>query len=343
LDEIYLEGNHDFLYISHLYDQNKHSYNRMKKEYNVKGTPTVWFDGGDEAVLGGDPGNKQAYINAINACEARNVHDLDLDVNIRWLGNATMDIHVTLRNMDPSSQNYEGHLRVFVTEVSSTLGWVDTTGKPYQFAFLDFSFNESVTIAPSGTWQKSEVWNGNLHNSGYGVSYGSITPGNVAVFAVVYNDEWHQGYSYPPSGNPFDAYYVDEAEMALPDTLWGDASTIPETGGTVNLNLSADGSNGGRNYLLFGGVSGSTPGTPLPGGRVTLPVNWDLFTNMVISLANSSVFSDFMGTLDSKGMASATLNLPAVPGTAGIVMTFSYALNGPWDFVSNPFEVEIVP
>jgi hypothetical protein len=30
------------------------------------------------------------------------------------------------------------------------------------------------------------------------------------VIAAVFNDEWNQGYSYPPSENPFDAYYVDD-------------------------------------------------------------------------------------------------------------------------------------
>jgi hypothetical protein len=49
-----------------------------------------------------------------------------------------------------------------------------------------------------------------------------------------------------------------------------------------------------------------------------------------------------MGQLDSQGSATAQLNLPPVPGFAGVTMYFAYALNGPWDFVSNPVPITIV-
>ena len=127
------------------------------------------------------------------------------------------------------------------------------------------------------------------------------------------------------------------------DLLAADAAQLPEAGGTVKLYLFAGAANALRNYLVFGGVSGTGPGTPLPGGQATLPVNWDLFTNVVIGLANSPLFADFMGTLDGTGDATATLTLPPVPGMAGAVMVYAYALNKPWDFVSNPVTVKIVP
>ncbi len=154
---------------------------------------------------------------------------------------------------------------------------------------------------------------------------------------------WELVIHITPSGNPFAAYYIDQTDGAEPATLWSDAEVIPETGGTVTMDLSADEDNGGRNYLLFGGVSGNVPGTPLPGGLVTLPVNWDFFTSLVISMANGPIFMDFMGQLDGDGKATATLNLPAIPGSAGLAMTFAYALNDPWDFTSNPINVLITP
>jgi hypothetical protein len=76
---------------------------------------------------------------------------------------------------------------------------------------------------------------------------------------------------------------------------------------------------------------------------VTLPVNWDVFTDFVLALLNTYVFSNFLGTLDATGMATAQLNAPPIPGFAGITMHYAYALNNPWDFVSNPVAVEIVP
>jgi hypothetical protein len=101
--------------------------------------------------------------------------------------------------------------------------------------------------------------------------------------------------------------------------------------------------NAKRNYILLGSVSGTEPGTPLPGGQVTLPLNWDIFTNLIIGLINSPVFYDFMKTLDTSGYSKAQLNLGPVPGAAGITMHFAYALNKPWDFVSNPVGIKIVP
>ena len=56
------------------------------------------------------------------------------------------------------------------------------------------------------------------------------------VIASVFNDEWHQGYSNPPDGNPFDAYYVDEAAAVIPfiNSTPPDPPTIsgPSTGKT---------------------------------------------------------------------------------------------------------------
>jgi hypothetical protein len=82
----------------------------------------------------------------------------------------------------------------------------------------------------------------------------------------------------------------------------------------------------------------------MPGGKVTLPINWDLFTNMIILFYNSHMFVDFLGFLDPQGKAKATYNTlgPLPQGTAGITMSFAYALHAPWDFGSNPIHVEIV-
>jgi hypothetical protein len=60
-------------------------------------------------------------------------------------------------------------------------------------------------------------------------------------------------------------------------------------------------------------------------------------------MINGPIFQNFMGSLDGTGSATATLNLPPVPGAAGLTMHYAYALNNPWDFVSNPVAVEIVP
>jgi hypothetical protein len=115
-------------------------------------------------------------------------------------------------------------------------------------------------------------------------------------------------------------------------------------GGTVIFKLSAGEENSGRNYLILGGTSGTDPGTLLPGGLATIPINWDWFTDLELSLlGNSPVFTDFLGKLDDSGKASAQLIAPALPPVAlGVVMHYAYCCNSPFDYVSNPVEVEVV-
>jgi len=115
------------------------------------------------------------------------------------------------------------------------------------------------------------------------------------------------------------------------------------TGGVVNFALNAGQDNASRNYILVGGITGTTPGTPLPGGYVTLPLNMDLFSDLVLSLLNTPVFMDFMGVLDSMGRATAQMNTfgPLPPDCAGLDIFFAFACKNPWDFVSNPIAIKI--
>jgi hypothetical protein len=130
----------------------------------------------------------------------------------------------------------------------------------------------------------------------------------------------------------------------LGDALTSDTDTISEaTGGTANFTLNAGAANAGRDYLLLGSISGTSPGTPLPGGMAVLPLNWDVFTQIVISLLNSPVFHNFLNVLDGSGMETATMSFGPVPGAAGIDMHFAFLLASPFDFVSNPVKISIIP
>ncbi|MHC4945048.1 MAG: FG-GAP repeat domain-containing protein [Planctomycetota bacterium] len=123
-----------------------------------------------------------------------------------------------------------------------------------------------------------------------------------------------------------------------------DENRIHESiGGQIIMSLDAGTSNANRNYIVLGTLSGTSPGTPLPGGLATLPLNWDVLTDIVLLMINSPVFSNFLGTLDAAGTAFARLNAPPVPGLAGFTMHYAYCLNNPFDFVSNPVAIEVVP
>ena len=133
--------------------------------------------------------------------------------------------------------------------------------------------------------------------------------------------------------------------LASDVSLHVDVSTISEsTGGAVNFTLNVGTANANRNYILLGSVTGTEPGTSLPVGQATLPLNWDIFTSLVIDLINTPVFSNFLGKLNGNGSATATFDTIApLPGTAGLNIHFAYALNNPWNFASNPVGIEIVP
>ncbi|UCD74337.1 MAG: hypothetical protein JSV91_11160 [Phycisphaerales bacterium] len=223
LKEIWAEGLYDFFYVSLVDDKDLWAKNRVRNDYNIYGFPTVFFDGGYDVRVGAGsvPTAKAAYEAAINNCGARDVPDIEAQLSVVWLGNATMDIQLSIVNNE--AYDYEGYLRVYVTENESTLGWYDTWGYPYTFPLLDYAFNEDLTIPAGGTWEGAVIWNGNDYDNGYGVNFGGITMDNTTVIAAVFNDEWHQGYAYPPYNNPFDAYYVDETTGKMP-SIPGDAN-----------------------------------------------------------------------------------------------------------------------
>lgn len=104
----------------------------------------------------------------------------------------------------PSSANYTGTLRVYVVEPVSRWNMYD--GTPYHFGLLGIVTETSLDIPLNGNYQHTFSWSGTFTND------------NIMAIAAVFNSEGHQAYAYPPSSNPFTAYYVDAAAAATPDT-----------------------------------------------------------------------------------------------------------------------------
>jgi hypothetical protein len=204
LKEIFIEDNYPFYYVSYVGDKNTVGYNHMNSYYNLYGYPTLWFDGGYKVNVGAGSQSqaKATYEASITSSSNRAVYDVDILLNVVWGGGTQMTIYVTINNNEPTT--YNGDIRVYITELMSSMGWYDTAGYLYTFPFLDFAFNQPISIAAGGSWSNSISWNGTTHG------YSSITEDNLMIIAAVFNDDWHQGYSYPPSSNPFDAYYVDD-------------------------------------------------------------------------------------------------------------------------------------
>jgi len=137
-------------------------------------------------------------------------------------------------------------------------------------------------------------------------------------------------------------YVSSIARYATQDYLAADSYTIPENAGrSINILLDAGLTNAGRDYVLLGGVTGTSPGMQLP--LVTLPLNYDVITETIIGSLNSPAFVNFLGTLDGNGQAYAQLNVGPIPGYAWTPIYFAAALLDPIDYASDPIVITIVP
>ncbi|MFH2001565.1 MAG: SBBP repeat-containing protein [Planctomycetota bacterium] len=144
-----------------------------------------------------------------------------------------------------------------------------------------------------------------------------------------------------PSGDA-DAFVAKVATRGL---FCNGYSLAAATVGAVEFNLLAGVNNASNEFLLVAGISGSSPGVTLPTGLV-LPINWDFVSDLSVLLNNTIYFFDFMGTLDADGSASARLEWPGIPGSAGLSLYFAFCTRDPdegFNFVSNPVEIELVP
>ena len=121
-----------------------------------------------------------------------------------------------------------------------------------------------------------------------------------------------------------------------------DTEVSAASGGTVNLFLETASTKGNRQFGILGSVTGTSPG--FNAGSVTVPLNYDVFTDIVILFWNTPVFENFLGTLDSKGRAMSVLNAAAIdPSAVGVTMNVAFVLANPIDFASNAAPVTIVP
>lgn len=139
----------------------------------------------------------------------------------------------------------------------------------------------------------------------------------------------------------------DYAEELPPTTsLTADAAVLSVTpANVVEFTIHGGTLNAGRSYLLLGSLSGTSPGTPLPGGAVTLPLQWDPLTDLIVANINSPMFDGFYGTLSNQGTGRASFaTLGGLPTQAiGLTLNFAAALMGPWNFVTNPLTLQIGP
>lgn len=136
---------------------------------------------------------------------------------------------------------------------------------------------------------------------------------------------------------------------AGPQTLIADGWSIPvTTGSDITFTIQLGAQYAGYDYFLFAGVTGSDPGTSLPGGAV-VPVNFDPVTFILLGLANTTLCPNFHGTLDAAGEASpmfkTTVVAPIDRKLAGTTMYFSavaWKINGQYEVATNVKHLSII-
>lgn len=208
LERIYKNGYHPFVFTTLVCDKNIHAYQRAVNELCLLEYPTLFLDGGYLNIVGDE--NYTEYNESILACKNREVADIDISLDIEWLGavnpnpphgatnvsswgvswdNCAMNIDCVVGNNELNQ--YDGHLHVYVVENSSSY-WNDTYSLPYVFAFLDYAWNDYIQIDAGDTWEDSKEWDGADYNNGDEENltvFNDIKQDNTRIIASVFSDD----------------------------------------------------------------------------------------------------------------------------------------------------------
>jgi hypothetical protein len=185
--ETYNSNNYDFQYVEMIIlDHDGWILNNIayawESNYNIIGFPTSILDGDFKRIVGNNPSELQ---DKLNLCGSRNVKDITAEMNIDWLGDATIIVNISIQNNGDSQ--YDGHIRAPITEIQSRY---DTYyNEPYHFGFLDYAFNKEISISPGGIFTDTVTWNGYEHYDTHDNNFGNIKPNNIQVIMGVFNNE----------------------------------------------------------------------------------------------------------------------------------------------------------
>jgi hypothetical protein len=134
---------------------------------------------------------------------------------------------------------------------------------------------------------------------------------------------WNYQISAPIPTSIFHAHYVER-------TLWTDAREISAAaGGSVVFRYIGGTPLAFGTEILAGSASGTTPGFPV--GGVTVPLNYDFWTDFTLALANSPLLTHSVGVVGIYGDGTSTLNVPPgalPPSFAGAHFDFAVLLVG---------------
>ncbi|KYK28810.1 hypothetical protein AYK20_06565 [Thermoplasmatales archaeon SG8-52-1] len=184
LYSIYNSGDFEFYYVTLVYDRGNVNVRGRLVELGVVAVPDVFFDGGFLRIKGSQA-SEIPYRNAITQSGEREVADLDIAVDVAWLGGGKLDIEITVVNNE--NEDFNGHIRTYVVEKESR--WNDNSGKPYHYAALDIPIDKNLAVVknmarPKGeTYTFSKTWRGGM------LGFGNITQENTMVIVSVFDKD----------------------------------------------------------------------------------------------------------------------------------------------------------
>ena len=178
--QVYNMG-YNFSFVTLVSNKNSYAGGRVG-ELGFSSVPSVAFDGGYKK-MGGQQTNYIPYQNAVINCSNRTVADIDLDIDAFWMDNSQILVNVYITNN--GANTYNGHLHVYITEITSR--WEDEDGNPYHFAMIgNNAINLNVNVDSGITEIYTRTWNS---------PYSDIMMNNIKVITSVfsssskYNDE----------------------------------------------------------------------------------------------------------------------------------------------------------
>lgn len=217
MHDIFYSGDYDFYYVALVSDKNTYASGRCS-ELGVSSIPDYVFDGGYTRKVGSCAAS--VYISKLDSCGARDVSDIDLDLEITWNGDAQIDIDLGITNNEATT--YNGHVHVYVTEIESR--WNTNNGKPYHFAMVgNYAFNQNVDIPAGDTSEHSTTWDG----SQYGV--GDLTEDNVMVIATIF-DRNNQNFVDETAAESFVELWPEDLELEITGGVGTVSATLKNNG-----------------------------------------------------------------------------------------------------------------
>jgi FG-GAP-like repeat/FG-GAP repeat len=179
--------------------------------------------------------------------------------------------------------------------------------------------------------------------------YGEHPNQNFGSGAVLLNDMTGDGkpeiaiasqWPKNPNGTWGRTEIFSVADLAL--TARPSALSLKQAG-SQSIRIDVGKTQANQNYWVFGSVTGVTPGTSLPG--ITIPLNFDYYTQFTIGSPGGPFFSRFRGVLDASGQASAKFivpsGLPKLPDFTLYHAAVVFQSNGQIRAVTNPVTLRL--